>query len=197
MAQEQATTEPVKKEEEKAQEAKAEAAEEKKEESQQTVTEEKVEKVVEEAKEIRVLGVKEVQVAGERIVLAVGKKKTAIARAVIRAGKGRVRINGVPIEIIEPELARLRMMEPLILAGEKIWHSVDIDVNVKGGGVMGQAAAVRMAIARGLVAWTKSPELKRLYEEYDRFMLSGDPRRTEPKKPGLKHARSKRQKAYR
>ncbi len=152
---------------------------------------------VPEIQQPRVLGAKVVQVGTTKVVISVGKKKTAIARAVIRPGRGRVRINGIPLEIYEPELARLRMMEPLVLAGEQIWNSVDIDVNVKGGGVMGQASAVRMAIARGLVLYTGSEELKKLYEEYDRSMLAGDPRRTEPKKPGRKHARSKRQKAYR
>ena len=137
------------------------------------------------------------EVQGVRVVIAVGKKKTAIARAVIRPGIGRVRINGVPLEIWPIEMARMKMMEPLILAGEDIVSKVDIDVNVRGGGVMGQASAVRMAIARGLVAYTQNPQLLELYMKYDPSMIKGDPRRTEPKKPGLKHARSKRQKAYR
>jgi len=137
------------------------------------------------------------EIGGVRVVIAVGKKKTAIARAIIRPGIGRVRINGVPLEIWPIEMARLKMMEPLILAGKEIWSKVDIDVNVKGGGVMGQASAVRMAIARGLVMYTQNPKLLELYMKYDPSMIKGDPRRTEPKKPGLKHARSKRQKAYR
>ncbi|NPA71028.1 MAG: 30S ribosomal protein S9 [Crenarchaeota archaeon] len=140
----------------------------------------------------------EVRVEREyKVVIAVGKKKTAIARAIIRPGIGRVRINGVPIEIWPIEMARLKMMEPLLLAGKNLVSKVDIDVNVRGGGVMGQASAVRMAIARGLVAYFESPELLDLYMKYDPSMIKGDPRRTEPKKPGIKHARSKRQKAYR
>ena len=137
------------------------------------------------------------EIAGVKTVIAVGKKKTAIARAVIRPGIGRVRINGVPIEIWPIEMARLKMMEPLILAGKEITSKVDIDVNVRGGGYMGQASAVRMAIARGLVAYTENPQLLELYMKYDPSMIKGDPRRREPKKPGLKRARSKRQKAYR
>jgi len=132
-----------------------------------------------------------------RVVIAVGKKKTAIARAIIRPGVGRVRVNGYPIELWPIEMARIKMMEPLILAGKGITSSVDIDVTVRGGGFMGQASAVRMAIARGLVRYTQSVELQNLYMAYDPSMLKGDPRRTEPKKPGIKHARSKRQKAYR
>jgi small subunit ribosomal protein S9 len=131
-----------------------------------------------------------------RVVISVGKKKTAVARAIIRPGIGRVRINGYPLELWPIEMARLKMAEPLILAGE-LAKKVDIDVNVSGGGYMGQAIATRIAIARGLVAYFQSQELKELYERYDPYMLKGDPRRTEPKKPGLKHARSKRQKAYR
>ena len=137
------------------------------------------------------------EIKGVKVVIATGKKKTAIARAIIRPGIGRVRINGVPIEIWPIEMARMKMMEPLILAGKEIVSKVDIDVNVQGGGVMGQASAVRMAIARGLVAYTQNQQLLELYMKYDPSMIKGDPRRTEPKKPGLKHARSKRQKAYR
>ncbi|MCC6031517.1 MAG: 30S ribosomal protein S9 [Pyrobaculum sp.] len=131
-----------------------------------------------------------------RVVISMGKKKTAVARAVIRPGIGRVRINGYPLELWPIEMARIKIAEPLILAGE-LAKKVDIDVNVSGGGYMGQAIATRIAIARGLVAYFQSQELKELYERYDPYMLKGDPRRTEPKKPGIKHARSKRQKAYR
>lgn len=132
-----------------------------------------------------------------RVVISVGKKKTAIARAIIRPGVGRVRVNGYPIEIWPIEMARVKMMEPLFLAGKNVVSSVDIDITVRGGGFMGQASAVRMAIARGLVRYTQSKELQELYMAYDPSMLKGDPRRAEPKKPGIKHARSKRQKAYR
>ncbi|KUO86978.1 MAG: 30S ribosomal protein S9 [Vulcanisaeta sp. MG_3] len=135
--------------------------------------------------------------AGLRVVIAVGKKKTAIAKAVIRPGIGRVRVNGIPIEVWPIEMARMRMMEPLLLAGKSFMSKVDVDATVRGGGFMGQATAVRMAIARGLVEYFQNTELLRLYMTYDPSMIKGDPRRTEPKKPGLKHARSKRQKAYR
>jgi len=133
----------------------------------------------------------------EKVIVQGGKRKTAIARAVIRKGKGRVRINKVPIEIIEPEVARLKMMEPLLLAPQDLVNSVDISVEVKGGGFMGQAEAARIAIARALVAWSKSTKLKEIYMEYDRTMLVGDPRQTEPKKFGGPSARTRRQKSYR
>ena len=133
----------------------------------------------------------------EKVIVQGGKRKTAIARAVIRKGKGRIRINKVPIEIIEPEVARLKMMEPLLLAPQDLVNSVDISVEVKGGGFMGQAEAARIAIARVLVAWSKSTKLKEIYMDYDRTMLVGDPRQTEPKKFGGPSARARRQKSYR
>ena len=132
-----------------------------------------------------------------KIVIATGKRKTSIARAVIKPGYGRVWINDIPIEIYPIELARLKMMEPLLLAGEGIWNTVDIVVNVKGGGVMSQADAVRMAIARGLVEYTGDEELKKIYLDYDRTMLAGDPRRTEPEKYMRRSARRRWQKSYR
>ncbi len=133
----------------------------------------------------------------KKIVIASGKRKTAIARAIITEGRGRVWINGVPIEIYPVEMARLKIMEPLLLAGEDIWKSIDIKVKVEGGGVMAQAEAVRTAIARGLVEYTGSEELKRIYKEYSRPMLAGDPRQTEPKKWMRYSARRWRQKSYR
>lgn len=130
------------------------------------------------------------------VVTTSGKRKTAIARAYVREGKGRVRINKIPIEIYQPELARLKMMEPLILAKEKA-QKVDIDVVVKGGGIMGQASAARTAIARGLVKFLGDKELEELFKKVDRNLLVNDPRRKLPKKPGGRGARKKRQKSYR
>ena len=125
-----------------------------------------------------------------------GKRKTAIARATVKNGKGRVRINSVPLEILQPELARLKMMEPLELAGERV-AKIDINVNVNGGGVMGQATATRTAIARGLVEYFDDEELKVKFRAFDRSLLVNDPRRSEPKHPLGRGARKKRQKSYR
>lgn len=132
-----------------------------------------------------------------KIVLTSARRKTARARVLIREGKGRVFVNGVPLEIFEPELARLKIMEPVYLAGDEIVSKVDIIAEAKGGGIMGQASAIRTAIARGLVEWSKSEELKELYMKYDRHLLVEDPRQTEPKKPRGRSARAKRQKSYR
>jgi small subunit ribosomal protein S9 len=129
-------------------------------------------------------------------ILTTGKRKTAIARAVIKLGRGTIRVNHIPIEIWQPEVARLKMMEPLLIAGD-IWKNLDIEIDVKGGGFMSQAEAVRMAIARALYKWTGSEKLKKEFVKYDRTMLVGDPRRTEPKKFGGPSARTRRQKSYR
>lgn len=109
-----------------------------------------------------------------------GKRKRAVARAWFSKGRGTVRINYVPLELFRNEVVRMTMEEPLVLAGDA-WKGLDIHVNVKGGGIMGQAEAVRQAIARGLVL--KSPDLRQKFMEYDRNLLVSDPRRTEPHKP--------------
>ncbi len=132
-----------------------------------------------------------------KVVNSSGKRKTAIARATIKGGKGRVRINSVPLEVLEPELARLKMMEPLELAGTDKSVKIDIEVNVNGGGVMGQATATRTAIARGLVEYFEDEELRAKFKAYDRTLLVNDPRRSEPKHPLGRGARKKRQKSYR
>ena len=131
------------------------------------------------------------------VINSSGKKKTAVARATIRKGSGRVRINKKPLEIWDPELARLKMQEPLILAGENIVNGIDISVNLHGGGIIGQADAARTAIAKGLLAWTNDPALKQAFAEYDRSLLVSDARNKEPKKFGGRGARARRQKSYR
>ena len=90
------------------------------------------------------------KVEPKKIVIATGKRKTSIARAIIKPGEGRIWINGVPLEIWPIELAKLKMYEPLVIVGDLL-KQVDIRVNVKGGGYMSQADAVRMALARGLL----------------------------------------------
>ncbi len=125
-----------------------------------------------------------------------GKRKEAVARASVKSGSGEGRINNVPIEIYTPELARFKMMEPLLLAGDKV-AAVDINVNVQGGGFMGQAEAVRTSIAKGLVEFLQDSELEASFKQYDRSLLISDPRRKLPKKPQGRGARKKRQKSYR
>lgn len=132
-----------------------------------------------------------------KVLLTSGKRKTAIARATVKAGKGRIRINNIPLEIVEPKIAREKIMEPLMHAGDEVWKQLDIDIKVSGGGFMGQAEATRTAIARALLKWTKSTHLRRVFSQYDRTLIAGDPRRREPKKFGGPGARARDQKSYR
>jgi small subunit ribosomal protein S9 len=113
---------------------------------------------------------------------SVGKRKTATARATVKPGNGKVRINSFPLEIWGSEPMRLWIKEPLIIADE-ISKDVDIDVSVRGGGVVSGAEAARQAIAKGLVDFSGSKELKKKYLEYDRNLLVYDFRRTEAHKP--------------
>tara|TARA_Y100000310_G_C20649030_1_gene798317 strand:+ start:500 stop:907 length:408 start_codon:yes stop_codon:yes gene_type:complete len=130
-----------------------------------------------------------------KIIQTKGKRKRAVARATLKEGTGKVRVNGQLLNLIEPKLARLKIREPLLLAGE-VADKVNISVRVFGGGIMSQADAVRLAIAKSLVAHTK--KLEKPFLEYDRQLLVADVRRKETVKPN-RHgkARSKRQKSYR
>lgn len=132
-----------------------------------------------------------------KVLLTSGKRKTAIARATVKAGKGRVRINNVPLEVLEPRIAREKIFEPLLMAGDDVWGQLDINVRISGGGFMGQAEAARTAVARALLKWSKSAHLRTLFTEYDRSLVAGDPRRREPKKFGGPGARARDQKSYR
>ena len=138
-----------------------------------------------------------------KVVNMSGKRKTAVARATVKKGKGRVRVNSQPIEILQPELARRKALEPLIIAGAmNRMEDVDINVNVHGGGVMGQMDAIRTAIARGLVQYNRGAEgidedLEEEYRRFDRSLLVNDPRRKEPKHQLGRGARKKWQKSYR
>ena len=131
-----------------------------------------------------------------KVINSSGKKKTAIARATVRKGKGRTRINKKPVEIYDPEFAKLKILEPLMLAGD-VASGLDIDVNVRGGGIVGQANAIRTAIARGLVEWTNDTELRDTLMAYDRNLLVNDSRQKESKKFGGPGARARYQKSYR
>ena len=130
------------------------------------------------------------------VLVESGKRKTAIARATVRQGKGRVRINSIPLEILQPEVSRNTIMEPLLICSDTC-KDLDIDVDVKGGGFMGQAEASRMAIARAVVKWSKSPSTQKELMNYDESMITGDSRRKESKKWGGPGARTKKQKSYR
>ncbi len=124
-----------------------------------------------------------------------GKRKRSIARATLKEGHGIIKVNNKPLDVIEPRLARLRIQEALLLAGDVI-NKVDILVNVRGGGYMSQADASRVAICRALAEY--SNPLKKVFLDYDRNLLVADTRRKEMAKPNRRgQARAKRQKSYR
>jgi small subunit ribosomal protein S9 len=132
----------------------------------------------------------------KKSIIATGKRKTSKARVLVSEGKGRIRVNNVPIPLIKPFIVREKILEPFMLATD-YKDKVDIKINTEGGGLMSQAEAARMGIAQGLVKFTKSKRLRNLYHEYDRTMLAGDARRKEPKKFGGPGARRRKQKSYR
>ena len=140
---------------------------------------------------------------GKKVVHTSGKRKTAVARATVKVGKGRVRVNSEPIEILQPALSRRKAMEPLVIADAMNRLSkVDINVLTHGGGVMGQTDAIRTALARGLVHYNGGAEgldeeLRDEYLRFDRSLLVNDPRRKEPKHQLGRGARRKKQKSYR
>ena len=93
---------------------------------------------------------------------------------------------------------RLRMEEPLRIV-EGILGKINFDaaITVRGGGGMGQIDAARIALARGIVEFTKSKEISKTFLAYDRNLLIADVRRKEARKPGDSKARAKRQTSYR
>jgi small subunit ribosomal protein S9 len=137
-------------------------------------------------------------------------RKTARAHAFITKGVGRVRINNVPVEMVQQEVAREIMLGPLEVAGD-LRNKIDLSVRVKGGGFVGQSYASAIAISRAMTGWTKSrkepkdhpltrtvrEDLRKRLTEYDKHLLSGDDRRKEPKKFGGPGARRRKQKSYR
>jgi small subunit ribosomal protein S9 len=130
------------------------------------------------------------------VLLSTGKRKTAVARATVRKGIGTVRVNDRPLELVEPEMVRQKIQEPLLMVGDRT-KTLDIAVYVRGGGIVGQASAARTAVARGLLAWLKDDQLKEMFRRYDRSLIVSDPRRKLPKRPGGRGARKRRQKSYR
>ncbi len=131
-----------------------------------------------------------------KVVQVSGKRKRAVARARLKEGKGVVRVNALTLEGVTPQLAKLMIMEPLVLAGD-LCKSVDIEIHVQGGGWHSQAEAVRLVVARALVQHSGSKALKQKFLDYDRHLLVADTRRAEASKPNDSKPRAARQKSYR
>merc|ERR1711944_36936 len=120
-----------------------------------------------------------------------GRKKTATAVAYCKRGKGIIRVNGKPLEQIEPKPLQFKLMEPIQLLGKDRFSEVDIRIRVKGGGRISQIYAIRQALSKSLVAYYQKyvdeqskKEIKDILVQYDRSLLVADPRRCEPKKFG-------------
>ena len=133
-----------------------------------------------------------------------GRKRTAVAVAICKKGKGMIRLNGCPIELVEPEPLRFKVFEPILILGKEKFANVDIRIRVKGGGYTSQVYAIRQAISKAIVAYNQKfvdevakNEIKAALLNYDRTLLVADPRRSEPKKFGGPGARAKYQKSYR
>ena len=140
-------------------------------------------------------------------------RKTAHAHVYITKGNGKVRVNNVPIDMIEPTVAREVILVPLEIAQKigELRNKIDISVRVSGGGFMGQAYASATAITRALIGWTKNKkepkehpftkkeraDLRKAIDGFDKYLVSGDARRKEPKKFGGPGARRRKQKSYR
>ncbi len=113
-----------------------------------------------------------------------GRRKEAVARARLRPGTGTVTINGRSFETYFPtDVQRMVVSEPLRVT--EVEGTYDVDASIHGGGVTGQAGALRMAIARSLA--DIDPELRPALKRAG--LLTRDPRKKESKKYGLKKAR--------
>ncbi len=133
-------------------------------------------------------------------IITTGKKKTAVARVVLKKGSGKIFINEKSIDVYEPKILREWILEPIYLAkevvGDKL-NEIDIYANVSGGGISGQAQAVRTAIGKALLKYFGEDKLKELFANYDRSLYVDDSRRKEPKKDTRRGARARYQTSYR
>ena len=130
----------------------------------------------------------QVELAADARIQATGKRKSSIARVILSPGSGTCQVNGKPLDEYFPRQAlRTMARSPLLTAGYE--SSVDVQVRVHGGGIAGQAGAVRHGIARALT--DVDPELRS--ELKRRGLLTRDSRKKERKKAGLKKARKRPQ----
>merc|ERR1712214_37020 len=133
-----------------------------------------------------------------------GRKKTATAVAYCKRGKGIIRVNGKPLEQIEPKPLQFKLQEPILLLGKDRFSEVDIRIRVKGGGRISQIYAIRQALSKSLVAYYQKyvdeqskKAIKDILVQFDRTLLVADPRKCEAKKFGGPGARARFQKSYR
>jgi len=131
-----------------------------------------------------------------KAVQVTSKRKSAVARAIIKSGKGKIVINKIPYTNISNKFILDIVREPILIIEEhnkELPHKVDIDVNVHGGGTMGQMVAVRNCIAKAFVQFFDDLELTQKILNYNRGFLVDDVRKVESKKPLGRKARAKKQ----
>ncbi len=124
-----------------------------------------------------------------------GKRKECIARATVKEGSGRIRVNSMLSTAIGNRYFKEIVEEPIALLGAE-GLAVDVEVHVRGGGTMGQAQACRTAIARALGKYFGEKAVN-IFKESDDWILREDSRRVEPKKYKGPKARARFQKSYR
>ena len=130
-------------------------------------------------------------------IITSGKRKRAIAKAIIKQGVGKVTINKKDHNTL-PMLDRLKIEEPLRITQKILGkNGFDVDINVRGGGEKGQIEAARLALAKAISKFANSEELTKAFLAYDRNLLVADVRRKEPNKPGDSKARAMRQSSKR
>ena len=119
-------------------------------------------------------------------VNAVGRRKAAVARVILKEGNGTITINHRPLEVYFPSsILQFIVKQPLSLL--EVAEKYDVNVNLDGGGYKGQAEALRLAIARALVKI--NPEDKAILRKNG--FMTRDPRAVERKKPGRPKARKR------
>jgi small subunit ribosomal protein S9 len=126
-----------------------------------------------------------------------GKRKTAIAKASIKEGSGQILLNKRSYTAL-PFFKKLMIQEPVEITKNVLGNfNFDVTLTTRNGGQQGQIEAARLALAKALVQFTESAELKKAFLDYDRNLLIADTRRKEAYKPNDSKARSARQKSYR
>ncbi|MFH1326773.1 MAG: 30S ribosomal protein S9 [archaeon] len=133
----------------------------------------------------------------EKKIITSGKRKTAVARAILTEGNGKITINKKDYQTLQM-FDKLKIEEPLRITKEIIGKTnFNVEIFVRGGGEKGQIDASRVALSRAIIKFTNSKKLTDAFMEYDRNMLVADVRRKEAYKPGDSKARAKRQTSYR
>ena len=134
-----------------------------------------------------------------KVITTSARRKTAVARATLIKGSGRLFFNKADINSINNNYVKAALLEPIKLSNltAEIANGSDISVTVRGGGASGQMQAARSAIAKAISEASGDDVVKKTYVDYDRALLVDDVRQVEPKKFKGPKARARFQKSYR